>query len=255
MDIRAYLGAYRSKVGELFEAVIANNIHALEAAARLLVQAVRDDKLIYVVGPGGHSSIAAEEMFCRAGGLVPISPILEQGNALSQGALRSMKMERIPGYMIPVLEYYGVGEGNVLIVVNAYGMNCATIDAAIQGKQRGAKVIGISSREFSEQIPDNHPARHPSKKNLHELGEVDVHIDSRMPFGDAVLSFEGMKQTVGPVSTLLNVFVVNELVIAAVALMCEEGIKPPVWTSANVPNGDEENQQYADAYYSRIKHL
>ena len=56
------------------------------------------DRLVHVFGPGGHSNLAAQEIFFRAGGLMHVSAILDEGTLLSNGALRSMAIERTPGY-------------------------------------------------------------------------------------------------------------------------------------------------------------
>src|SRR3546814_2065860 len=52
---------------------------AIEAAAQAVADAIRRDRLIHVIGPGGHSSMAAEEVLWRAGGLAPINAILDAG--------------------------------------------------------------------------------------------------------------------------------------------------------------------------------
>jgi len=54
-----------------------------------------------------------------------------------------MQTERLPGYGKIVVEDYGIGEGDLLWIVNAYGINSATIDAALTAKAHGAKVIGV----------------------------------------------------------------------------------------------------------------
>ena len=46
---------------------------------------ILDDKLIHVIGPGGHSNMAAMKMFYRAGGLARIDAILDLGIALING--------------------------------------------------------------------------------------------------------------------------------------------------------------------------
>lgn len=255
MRAREYVEQYRSVVEMLHRKIVDEEFEALQKAANLMVDAIAEDRLIHVVGTGGHSFLSAEEMFCRAGGLANINPIFEQGLAITMGGLRSLLVERLPNYMPHVLEYYGVNDGDVLIVVNAYGINGATIDAALEGKRRGAKVIAISSPQFSNQIPADHVARHPSKKNLHELAEVDVHIDCKMPYPDAIIEFESLEQRVAPVSNLCNFFVVNQLVIVTVATLIEKGIEPPIWTSGNIPGGDEKNEVIIDKYFNRIKHL
>ena len=140
---------------------VINEIRATERenilkAARMIADQVKQDKLVYVFGPGGHSNLAAMEVFFRAGGLMHISAILNQETMLSSGALKSMQTERLPGYGKIVVEDYGIGEGDLLWIVNAYGINSATIDAALTAKAHGAKVIGVSSHEHAETCPLDH---------------------------------------------------------------------------------------------------
>ena len=106
---------------------VINEIRATERenilkAARMIADQVKQDKLVYVFGPGGHSNLAAMEVFFRAGGLMHISAILNQETMLSSGALKSMQTERLPGYGKIVVEDYGIGEGDLLWIVNAYGI-------------------------------------------------------------------------------------------------------------------------------------
>jgi uncharacterized phosphosugar-binding protein len=46
----------------------------------------------------GHSGLPARAVFFRAGGLMHINATLDKGTPLCNGALRSMAIERIPGY-------------------------------------------------------------------------------------------------------------------------------------------------------------
>jgi uncharacterized phosphosugar-binding protein len=236
----------------LFEQIERGEQEAIDRAADLMAEAIKRDQLIHVIGPGGHSNIGAYEMFYRAGGLVPINAILDPGTLLSMGARRSTIIERTPGYGQAVLEAFEVNDG-VLIIVNAYGINAMCIDVALEARRRGIPTIGVTSRAFAEKVPADHPARHPSKKNLFEV--VDVHIDCHMPFGDAVVSIEGLRQKVAPVSTLVNCFTLNLLVIRTVEKLLEKGITPPIWTSANIPGGDQANKEYIKRYKGRVRLL
>ena len=113
-----------------------------------------------------------------------------------------------------VLDTYGLQAGDVIMVVNANGINSATIDAAMEAKQRGLTVIAITSPECSKGIPAGHPARHPSNKDLYEAGRsVHRRHGSRWRgAGDR----EGCDQKVGPGSTITNAFILHSIVIAAV---------------------------------------
>jgi uncharacterized phosphosugar-binding protein len=245
---------YYEKVVKCLTQIRDNEKEKIEKAADLLTESIVQDKLIHVFGTGGHSSMAAEEMFWRAGGLVHINAILEQGVNLSHGALRSNMIERLSGYAKPVLDYYQLKEGEVIILVNAYGINSLTIDTALEAKKRKMKLIAITSPEFAKAVPIDHPARHPSKKNLIDL-DIDVLIDNHMPVGDAVVEYDNFPQKVSPVSTIVNAFVLNSLVATTVEKLLQKGIEPPVWRSANMPGGDEANKKYVECFFERVKHL
>ena len=225
---------------------------AIEQASKLMAKAIMDDKLIHVIGTGGHSNMGAQEMLWRAGGLVPIDAILDGGTALINGAKRSNVVERLHGYAKAVFDSYRINDG-VLIIVNAYGINPFTIDSALEGKNRGIPTIGVTSTSFAEKVPREHPARHSSGKSLHEI--VDVFVNCHLPYGDAAVKFENLEQKVAPTATLANTFTVNLLVVETVKILLENNFDPPMWKSANVPGGDESNKKYEDLFGGRIKHL
>lgn len=66
----------------------------LDTAASLMAKQISKDHLVHVFGPGGHSNLATQELFFRAGGLMHMNAILDEGTLLSNGALRSMAIER-----------------------------------------------------------------------------------------------------------------------------------------------------------------
>ncbi|SFD76647.1 MULTISPECIES: sugar isomerase domain-containing protein [unclassified Fictibacillus] len=227
--------------------------HAITEAAKLVAQQVKQDKLVFAYGPGGHSNLGSQELFFRAGGLMHISAMLDEGTLLSGGALRSMAIERTPGYGKIVIEDYGLVKDDLLIIVNAYGINAATIDAALEAKRRGVKTIGVTSVEHASSTPADHPARHPSKQNLHEL--VDVVLDSKVGVGDAILQISGLEQKVAAISTFANAYLLNAMTAEAIALLVAEGIQPPIWMSGNASGGDEWNAQFIDRFKGKIKKL
>lgn len=226
---------------------------AISAAAERVADTIAADRLVHVFGTGGHSVMGAEEVFFRAGGFVPVNAILDEGVLLAHGALRSMAIERTPGYARAVLAYHGVGEGDTLVVVNAYGINACTIDAARYGRERGCFVIGVTSVDIQRGLSPDHPARHPSKQNLCDI--VDVLVDCKVPMGDALVDVEGITQKVGASSTFCNALVMNLVMVSAVERLAERGVDPPIWQSANSPGGDAANARHVERYRDRIKKL
>lgn len=244
---------YAQTIQQILEQ-IAHETQSLEQGADLIANAIMRDELIHVIGPGGHSNIAVEEVLWRAGGLAPIDAILDAGTNVIHGAKRSNIIERCPGYGIRVMDAYGLDQaGEVLVIVNAYGINAMTIDVALEAKRRGLKTIGITSDSFARIVPPGAPARHPSGKNLFE--QVDVYINNHLPAGDAVVSLDGVEQSMGPVSTFCNCFAINCLMMRAAEKLVEMGAVPPIWTSANMPGGDEANRALEKKYFARVKHL
>ena len=60
-------------------AQIAGETEAVDKAAQLVADAIKRDELVHVIGPGGHSNMAVEEVLWRAGGLAPVDAILDAG--------------------------------------------------------------------------------------------------------------------------------------------------------------------------------
>lgn len=225
------------------------------AAARLMADAIERDQLIHIIGTGGHSNMAAEEVFWRAGGLAPMNALLDSGINLCNGARRSNIVERCEGYAKTLFDSYHLGKEKeeVLIIATAYGVNAVTIEMAMEAKKRGMKVIAVTARAFADHLPKDAAARHSSGQNLYEM--ADVFVDVHLPYGDAVIQFDGLPQRVASVSTYCNAFALHCMEIETVKMLLERGIEPPVWMSANLPGGHEANRRYEEKYGPRMRHL
>jgi len=235
------------------ERILDEEDEPLRRAALAVADAVAEDRLVYVFGPGGHSAMSSEEVFFRAGGLVAVSPLLDTGVMLVGGAVRSTAIERTPGYAKAVLDDFGVGDGDLLVIVNAYGINACTIDAALVARERGCRTVGVTSVELQRALPQGHPSRHPSGYDL--CDHVDVVVDTKVPMGDALVAVPGVTQRVGASSTFANALAMNAIMGTAIELLARRGIEPPIWQSANSPGGDEANAAHVVAFRDRIKKL
>jgi uncharacterized phosphosugar-binding protein len=247
------LDVYYQAVLDTLERVHEEETEKIRQAGRIIGDSLAQGRLLHVMGAGVHSYIAGEEIFYRAGGLVPVNAILDPGLSAQAGANRSTQVERTPGYAQAILRTYPLQSDDVIMIVNANGINAATIDAALYCKEKGLTVIAITSPECSTAIPAGHPARHPSDQNLYEV--ADLYIDSKTPLGEALVTIDGCDQKVAPASTSINAFIQHSIVAVAVNHMVSLGISPPVWKSANAPGGDAANRQYLEDYSGRIKHL
>jgi uncharacterized phosphosugar-binding protein len=246
-------GDFLAASWEVMQSIHAEEGLQLARAAERMADQIAADRLVHVFGPGGHSNLAAQEIFYRAGGLLHLSPILDEATLLSNGALRSTRNERTSGYGSNVIREWGLGATDMLLLVNAFGVNAAVIDAALEARERRVFTIGFSSSACAEAIPRDHVARHPSGRNLH--GIVDIAIDTKIPLGDAVLSVPGMTERIGSISTFANSTALHLLVIRVVEALIARGIEPPVWRSRNAPGGDQANARFLDRFQNRVRFL
>ena len=248
------LSSYRDTIFDIMNK-IAGEIDTIQAAAEKVAEVIAQDEVVHVVGPGGHSNMAVEEVFWRAGGFAAVNPILDPGTNLIHGGARSMIVERTPGYGIKVLDAYRVGRkpGELIIIANAYGVNSMCIDLVEEAKRRQMITVGITSRSYADVLPKDHPSRHPTGKNLYQ--EVEYFLNNHLPYGDAIVEIEGTDRKMGPTSTFCNVFTINLLMIETTKVLVKMGVDPPIFISGNLPGGDEANKQLIDRYIPKVKHL
>lgn len=249
-SMKSYYGSVTSYLSDIVSDD--HNKEAFKEAGKLVAGKLAKDELVYLVGPGGHSNMTTEECLCRAGMPVQLSPMIDCTNLIF-GTTKTRFLQRTTGYATGLLDQYYLKEGDVLIVTNSFGINCLCVDLAIKARERGVKVIAVTSAAHCTKLPKDHPARHPSKKNLMDV--ADVYIDAKMPYGDVSTTIEGVDQMMGPVSTILNVFAINMLMISAVEELVEMGVTPKIWRSINLPGGDSYDEQYFRDYGNRIKYL
>lgn len=244
---------YFEKLLENFRQVNETQKENIQKAAALMADAIAADRLISVYGGGGHTTLCMGEMFFRAGGLSNINPIMETGLSVFNQALKYLELERTVNYGSAIMKYYDLQKDDVLIIFHNIGINPATIDAAMEAKQRGVKIIAVSSSAWQEEMPEDHFIRHPNKTNLFDY--ADVCIEDFNPVGDAVVLVPGFETPIAPVSNIIDFYIAHLLEIECVKQCIERGIVPPVWSSANTPGGDEKNAAYLEKYKPRIKML
>lgn len=245
-------GFYQSIIDNL-EQINATQGENIEKAGRMMAQAISEDRLIHVYGGGGHTTLPVGEMFFRAGGLSCINPLMETGLSVFNQALKYLELERTVNYGAAIVKYYELKKDDVVIIFHNIGINPATIDAAMEAKRVGAKIIAVSSSYWQEQIPADHFIRHPSKKNLFDF--ADVCINDFNPVGDAQVLVPGMDTPIAPRSNIVDFYIAHLLEIAAVQACLDMGVTPPVWASANAPGGDEKNAAALEKYRPRVKML
>ena len=225
----------------------------LNKAASLMADAIEQDKLINVYGGGGHTTLCMGEMFFRAGGLANINPIMETGLSVFNQAQKYLELERTVNYGSAIVKYFNLKKDDVLIIFHNIGINPATIDAAMEAKKAGVKIIAVSSSYWQNEMPKDHFIRHPNKTNLFDY--ADICIDDYNPVGDSVITVDGFNVPIAPISNVVDFYIAHVLEIKTVEECIKRGITPPCWTSANTPGGDEKNKALLEKYNPRVKML
>lgn len=240
---------YLDEIIKLLQEVRETQGEALEQAARIVADAIQGDHLVYVFG-AGHAGILAQELFYRAGGLVPISPILPPGLTTDVRPITlTSRLERLPNFGTQIIAETPIESGDVLIVHSVSGRNAAAVEVAQGGNRVGATVIAVTSLAYSSSVK-------PRQAGMPRLFEVaDLVLDNRAPIGDALVEVPGMEQRVAPSSTVSGAAMLNSVVARAVELIQDESGDPPVFMSANLDGGDEYNQRWLKHYSSRLSYL
>lgn len=210
-------------------------------ASKILSESLVSDGIIHIFGCG-HSQMFAQEMFYRAGGLVPVNPLIIPHLSLNPVAKLSTLLERTEGFVGTYLDLEYTTNKDTMIIVSVSGRNGAVVDMAIAAKKKGMKVIAITSMNFSENVP----SRHSSGKKLFEY--ADIVIDLKCVFGDAVCEAEGFEYKFAGTSTIIGMLVIQSLVSQTIEECLNLGFKPPVWVSSNTEEGDDVNQKLIEKY-------
>ncbi len=247
--MKNYPKLYLEKIMEKLELICENQKETMGKAAGMMAQKIKEDEVVYVFGSGGHSNMMAEEMFHRAGGLACISPVFADSIRIPHVPLG----ERAPGLAPYILDFYGIGKGDLLLLVNGYGINPVTIETAIECQKREVEVIAVTSTDYAEKLPRDFHGRHKTGQNLHEMFNTVLY--TYMEYGDAIVEMDGLESMIGSYSTFGNAYICNCLVIETCRILLEQEIEPPIINSINVVGGMEKNQKLYKKYREKIRWL
>jgi uncharacterized phosphosugar-binding protein len=219
---------------------------AIDEASRLCADAIAGDGLVHLFGTG-HSRIPVEEMFPRYGSFPGFNPIVELSMTFhtqvvgANGQRQAMFIERVEGLAERILANFELRPTDVMMVFSASGRSAVPVEMAIGARERGLKVVAVTS------VAESH-AREPAHAGGRLLDHADVVLDLATPPGDAMVAIAGLETPVAPGSTLAAVVLVNEIKARTAALLVERGAMPPVLTSAALVGADASTRLFDEAY-------
>ena len=86
---------YFKVIHDLLDAIEASEGANMEQASEFIAQSIADGRVLHYFG-AGHSHVLGEELFYRAGGLVPVNAILEPALMVSNGASKAREWSNCP---------------------------------------------------------------------------------------------------------------------------------------------------------------
>jgi uncharacterized phosphosugar-binding protein len=221
----------------------------VQQAAELVVESLRAGGVVQAFGTG-HSEALAMEFAGRAGGLVPTNRISLRDVVIFGGespeVLGDGLLERDPSIAHRLYDLATVAAADIFVIGSNSGVNGAVVEFARLVKERGHRLIAITSFTQTADVD----SRHPSGAKL--IDHADVALDNGAPYGDAVLPLPGGGTTCA-VSSITAALLAQLVVAEVVRRLLQAGEAPPVYVSANVPGGYEHNSALEARYAGRIR--
>ncbi|OMI33327.1 SIS domain-containing protein [Streptomyces sparsogenes] len=240
--------------GQYFDAAIGllrrvrdEEAEAIGAAGALIAETVVAGGRLFAFG-AGHSSLPAQDVVYRAGGLalmnlLPVPGVV--GVDVVPATLGSA-LERVDGLAGAVLDNSPARAGDVLFVISLSGRNALPVEMAMHARAAGLKVIGVTSVAYTTATT----SRHHSGDFLKD--HCDLVLDSKIAVGDAELTADGVGAPFGPASTVVTSALMQAVMATAAGELAARGIDPPMLRSGNVDGGHDWNGRVMAAYGDRI---
>ncbi|MFE2876607.1 SIS domain-containing protein [Streptomyces roseus] len=220
--------------------------HIAEAGAAI-ADAVAAGNRLFAFG-AGHSSLPAQDVVYRAGGLALVNFLAVPGTVgidVMPATLGSA-LERVDGLAGAVLDSSPAADGDVLVIISLSGRNALPVEMAMNARAIGLKVIGVTSVAYATGTK----SRHASGTFLKD--HCDIVLDSKIAVGDAELSLDGIDAPFAPASTVVTSAIMQAVMAAAAGELAARGLEPPLLRSGNVDGGHEWNGRVLKEYGDRI---
>jgi len=225
----------------LFEKIRASQKENIEAAAQLMADSVANGGCIHLFDTG---HLINSELLNRAGGLVLMRRLQYKSVEELAEKRREAEEKKAAGddfegynsrstYMMP---------GDVIVIGSVSGKTLNVIELALECKNMGVKIIGVTSIEYSKTLESGHECG----KRLFEL--ADVTIDNCAPFGDAMLKVDGVEAPFIPASGIAAAYICWSVCAELVEKLMEKNITPSILKSVNYPPNVEYNNKLYKRY-------
>ncbi|MDB1088165.1 SIS domain-containing protein [Streptomyces sp. ACA25] len=231
----------------LLERVRREEAGNIARAGSLIADTVTAGGRLFAYG-AGHSSLPAQDLVYRAGGLALMNLLTVPGTTGVdvRPATLGSALERVGGLARATLDSSPARAGDLLVIISLSGRNVLPVEMAEHARARGLTVIGVTSVAYAAHTS----SRHPSGGFLKD--HCTLVLDSKIPVGDAELADARVGAPFGPASTVVTSALLQAVVATAAGELAERGIAPPMLRSGNVDGGIEWNREVVAAHGDRI---
>ncbi|MGW1020898.1 SIS domain-containing protein [Streptomyces niveus] len=219
----------------------------IAAAGKAIADTVAAGGRVFAFG-AGHSSLAAQDVVYRAGGLALMNLLNVPGvmGVDVMPATLGSALERVDGLASAVLDSSPATSGDVLVIISLSGRNALPVEMALNARALGLTVIGVTSVAYATETK----SRHVTGTYLKD--HCDIVLDSKIAVGDAELSADGIEAPFAPASTVVTSALMQAMVATAAGDLVARGVEPPMLRSGNVDGGHEWNGRLMTEYGDRI---
>jgi uncharacterized phosphosugar-binding protein len=219
----------------------------ITTAGTLLADTVTTGGRLFAFG-AGHSSLAAQDVVYRAGGLALMNLLAVPGvvGVDVMPAPLGSALERVDGLATAVLDSSPLRAGDALVIISLSGRNALPVEMAMHARELGVKVIGVTSVAYATETK----SRHVSGTYLKD--HCDIVLDSKIAIGDAELTVDAIPAPFAPASTVVTAAILQAVMATAAGVLADRGTEPPLLRSGNVDGGHEWNRRVMEQYGDRI---
>ncbi|HEX3661438.1 MAG TPA: sugar isomerase domain-containing protein [Acidobacteriaceae bacterium] len=242
---------YLTRVTEILAKIRDTQKGRIDEAAAQFAGSIASGGRVYMFG-SGHSVIPVLDIFPRYGSFVGFYPIYDPrlmwSNVVGPGGARELLwLEQREGYVKIVLSSYSLTPKDSILVFSHGGLNAAAIEVGIEAREKGVKVVSVSSHENYHQAA----ARHSTGKKLADVS--DIAIDNCVPPEDALIAADGIPEKFAAGSTVASVSIAMTLVAETGRRLVKEGRRPSTFVSPNVGLSPDHNQQVFGEFMRNVQ--
>jgi uncharacterized phosphosugar-binding protein len=241
---------YLNRIGEILSKIQMTQKEKIVLAGEMLAGTIANGGRVYLFG-SGHSVIPVLDIFPRYGSFVGFYPIYDPRlmwfNVVGPGGARELLwLERQEGYARVILASYELEPRDSFLIFSHGGLNAVPIEMAMIAREKGARVVSVSSHQNYEQKA---PA-HSSKKKLADVS--DIAVDNCVPPEDALVAAGGFPEKFAAGSTVAAVSIAMALVAEVGVRLVKSGRPPLTFVSPNAGSSPGHNEQVFQEYTRRV---